>query len=382
MTFGDKKNLDPLTRRPTVMEVDLRVLGANYEKIKRHVAPAEVMPTIKANAYGHGLVECARYLQELGAKQLGVAFVEEGIELRKAGITVPILVMGAIFGQQIRQFIEYNLDITASSVEKIEAVDLAAQSLGKRARVHLKFDTGMERVGVHYYSAEKLFEKSLECLNCDVVGVYSHLVMSEDPDNDITRTQLERFEEAISFYEKRSLPTPRKHIANSGGVLHWPETHMDMVRPGVSLFGVYPSRVKAGILDLEPVMKLSSRVVYFKVVKQGAGVSYCHTWHAPEQTRVVTVPIGYGDGFSKGLSNKGSVLIGGIRHSIVGAVCMDQTMVNIGPDGTAYNGDEVVLIGKQGDESISVEDIAETLNTCPHEILVSTNLRVPRHFIY
>ncbi len=372
--------LNPHPHRPTTMEVNLAALGRNLKTIKRTVSPAKIMGVVKANGYGHGLVACAQKLVSEGIDYLGVAFVEEGIELRQAGITTPILVFGGIFGSQIKLYLDYDLELTASSVSKLRAIEETASTLKKRAKVHLKIDTGLERIGVHYYSAEELLKETLSCKFCECVGIFSHFATADSTDLTFMKLQLERFHEVLGFYEKHSVPRPLRHIANSAALLQSKETHLDMVRPGISLYGVYSEPHLEKLLPLEPVMSLVSSVVYFKVVKKGNGVSYGHTWIAPEDTRIVTVPIGYGDGYSRRLSNVGSVLIRNKRYPIVGNVCMDQIMVNLGKDGEAYNGDRVVLIGSQGSEQITVNDIASQTGTIAHETLTSTNLRVPRKY--
>lgn len=385
MTHDEQNDLrgdlfSSLTIRPTVTDVDLDALSHNFRLIRDKVTPAKVIAVLKANAYGHGLITCGTHLEQIGADALGVALVEEGIQLRKTGVSLPILILGSIFGEQIKHYLEYDLDLMASSVTKIQAIEQTAKSLNKRAKVHLKIDTGMERVGVHHYTAETLFEAALQCEHCDIVGVFSHFATAEEKDSSFVKLQLERFFECLTYYSDRGLPVPRRHMANSAALLTHPESHLDMVRVGLCLYGVYPETWMRGLIDLQPVMTLRSRVVYFKVVKKGAGVSYGHTWRAPNDTRVVTIPIGYGDGYFRSLSNKGSVLIRGKRFPIVGSVCMDQIMVDIG-EGEAYNGDEVVLIGKQNSDSISVNEVADVAGTVPHEVLTSTNARVPRRYL-
>jgi len=364
--------------RPTYAEVDTEVLRANFDAIKAHVCGAKVMAVVKANGYGHGLFTVARELEKSGVDALGVAYIEEALELRSAGVSTPILVFGGVLKDQLPLFINNDVDITASSVSKIEQIDAAAKLLGKRARVHLKIDTGLERIGVHYYSSRTLFDAALRASCCDVVGVYSHFADVNPSDLSLAREQLRRFEEAVEYYERRALQPFFRHIANSGGVLMMPESHLDMVRPGLALYGVYPHPEMSHRLKLRPVLALKSQVVFFKVVRKDAGVSYGHLWKAPHDTRVITVPIGYGDGYLRSLSNKGFAIVRGKRHPVVGAVCMDQMMVNIGSDGEAYNGDEVVLIGSQGDAAITVEELAESIQTTPHEILVALNQRIPR----
>lgn len=365
-------------QRPTYIEVDSGALRANFRAIRARVAPAKVMASVKANGYGHGLVTVSKILEEEGIDGLGVAYIEEALELRRAGIKTPILVFGGLMKEQLGLYIANEVDVTAPSVSKLEQIDAAAAQLGKRARVHLKIDTGLERLGVHHYSSQSLFDAALATRWCDIVGVFSHFAEVDRNDLSLARLQLERFLDSLRYFESRAQAPFIRHIANSGGVLCFPESYLDMVRPGLCLYGVLPNRSLAGLLELQPTLSLKSQVVYFKVVKKGAGVSYGHSWIAPHDTRVVTVPIGYGDGYLRSLSNRAHVIIGGKRHPIVGRVCMDQLMVDISPTGEAYNGDEVVLIGKQGGEQVTVEELAELIDTTPHELLVLLNQRVPR----
>jgi alanine racemase len=366
--------------RATTLTVDLGALARNYAAIRAHVGGAKVMPILKANAYGHGLVPVAQHLEKLGAPYFGLAYLEEGIRVRQEGVRTPILVLGGILGRQIPRFLEYDLTLTASSVDKLRAIEECAAALGKRAKVHLKIDTGMERIGVHWYSAEALLETSLRCPNVEVEGIYSHLANSDAADLDHARLQRERFEEVLAFYERRSLPTPMRHLANSGAVLQMTEANYDMVRPGILLYGAYPSPDCPPTIQVEPALRWTSQVVYFKVVKAGNSVSYGSTWTAARPTRVVTVPVGYGDGYQRAMSGSAEVLVGGRRFPVVGRICMDQLMVDIG-DGTAYNGDEVVLIGESGSEKLRIEDLAAWADTVPHEVLTSINTRVPRFYV-
>lgn len=370
---------DPLSQRPTRIRVDLGAIGHNLDAIRAHTG-RPVMGIVKANAYGHGLVPVARHLEARGVEQLGVAFVEEGIALRRAGIRVPILVMGGIFGRQAPEFIAHELEITVSSIDKLRQVEAAAEQLGRPATVHLKIDTGMERIGVHSYSCGPFIEAALASRWCRIKGIYSHLACADDPGHPMTARQLERFLEACAHFERLGAPMPLRHLANSGGVLHFPETWLDLVRPGIALYGVLPDPASRPALPLRPALALHSRVVYFKVVRAGASVSYGASWHAATDTRVVTIPIGYGDGWPRALSSRGEVLVRGIRRPIVGRICMDQFMADLGPQGTAYNEDEVVLIGTQGGESIRVEAVAKAAGTIPYEILTGLNERIPREY--
>ncbi len=369
-----------VSQRPTRVRVDLDALTHNLDALRAQ-ARVPVMAVVKANAYGHGLVPVALHLQAQGAEQLGVAFLEEGVALRRAGVHLPILVMGGIFGPQAAQLIAHDLDITVSSLDKLRQVEAAAEALGRKATIHLKIDTGMERIGVHSYHAGPFIEAAAASRWCTVKGVYSHLACADDPESPMTALQLERFLEACAHFERIGAPMPVRHLANSGAVLHFPATYLDMVRPGIALYGVLPDPASRATLDLRPVMSLVSQVVFFKVVAAGNPVSYGATWAPQVDTRVVTIPMGYGDGFPRSLSSRGEVLVRGQRQPIVGRICMDQFMVDLGPQGTAYNEDEVVLIGLQDGQRIRCEDVAQTAGTIPYEILVGLNTRVPREYV-
>ncbi len=369
------------TLRPTIVEVDLTALEENIRAVRSLVGERRIMATVKANAYGHGLIRTSEEFLRAGVDELGVAFLEEGIALRKAGITAPILVMGGILGNQISHFLQWDLQITASSVYKLKQIDRTANEFGTRAKVHVKIDTGMGRIGIRAEHAHTLFDAILEASHCDLVGVFSHFASSHNPYDPFTQTQLERFNRALDYFPKHGLPYPIRHIANSGAVLQNPEAYFEMVRPGIILYGVYPDERTRRSVVLRPVLSFKTRVVYFKVVPKGNRIGYDHTWEAQSDTRVVTLPVGYGDGYPRSLSNQGEVLLRGKRYPIVGRISMDQCMVDIGLD-SAYNDDEVVLIGEQEGAAVSVEEVAEWAGTIPYEILTSINTRVPRRYVH
>jgi alanine racemase len=367
--------------RPTLVEVKLSHLAENFRAIQDRVAPAKMMPILKANAYGHGMVEVARLMETLGADYLGVAVMEEGILLREKGIISPILVLGGILGNQVPYFIQHNLTITASSVEKLWHVDEVAEQLGTVAKVHLKIDTGLERIGVHYYSAESLLESTLQCKHLEVEGIFSHFANAEAADLSYAHLQLERFQEVLSFYEKHSMPPPHfRHIANSGAILQLPEAYLDLVRPGLLLYGVYPSPEVTHSVVVQPALSWKSRVVYFKVIQPGHPVGYDSSWESDHMVRAVTIPVGYGDGYFRSMSHQAEVIIRRKRYPVVGKISMDQIVVNIEWE-TAYNDDEVVLIGQMGDEKIIAEELAAWAGTIPYEIMTNINTRVPRVYI-
>lgn len=371
---------EPIALRPTTATVDLGALDANVRAVRARVGSRKIMAVVKANAYGHGLVPVSQALIDSGVDALAVAFLEEGIALRRAGVKAPVLVLGGIIGNQIAHFIEHDLEITAASAYKVRQIDEVASVTGRRARIHLKIDTGMERFGVHWDHADALLEAAASARSCELAGVFTHFASADAADASYTRLQLERFEQALTRWRARGFVIPTVHAANSGAVLQHDAALFDLVRVGSLLYGFYSSPEAARTVAVRPVLSLSTRVVYFKVVREGSPVSYDGRWRAPRDTRVVTLPVGYGDGYLRALSNKAEVLIGGRRHPVVGSITMDATMVDIGTS-SAFNGDEVVLIGAQGGERVTVEELAQRAGTIPYEILTSINTRVPRVYV-
>jgi alanine racemase len=366
--------------RPTHLEVDLERLAENYRIIAARVAPAQVMPILKANAYGHGLVAVARKLERIGAPYVGVAYLEEGVRLRQEGLKIPVLILGGIVGSQVPRFIEHDLTFTASSVDKLNAIEDCARCLGRSARVHLKIDTGMERIGVHWYSAEPLLLASLRVKQVKVEGIFTHFATADERDLGRTRLQLERFLETLRFYERHSVPPPLRHAANSGAILQFPDSHLDLVRPGILFYGASPTPDVPLSMPVRQALRWITKVVFFKVVKAGNPISYGSSWAPAAQTRVVTLPVGYGDGYTRAMSGKAEVIVGGRRVPVVGRICMDQIMVDIG-QGTAYNGDRVVLLGEDQGAAIRIEELAAWAETIPHEALTNLNTRLPRVFL-
>jgi alanine racemase len=314
---------------------------------------------------------------------LAVAYLEEALRLREAGVQMPVLVLGGLVGAQIPQFLEHDLTLTASSVDKLLAIEECAAAMRVQARVHLKVDTGMERIGTHWYSAERLLEASLRVRNVEVEGIFTHFANADAPDLAHARLQLERFHEVLRFYERRSVPAPLRHVANSGAILRIPESYFDIVRPGILLFGSSPTPELPLVLPVKQALRWVTQVVFFKVVKAGNPVSYGSVWTAAADTRVITLPVGYGDGYMRAMSGRAEVIVRGRRVPVVGRICMDQIMADIGK-GDAYNGDEVVLLGESrhaGEVAIRIEELAAWADTIPHEILTSINTRVPRVYV-
>jgi alanine racemase len=366
--------------RPTRVEVDIKILVDNFRKIKSSIGKTRIMPILKANAYGHGLVRIAQLYEELKADYIGVAVVEEGILLREMGIKMPILVLGGVWGNQIPLFLKNDLAITASSIDKLKQIDEISAQLKIKAKVHLKIDTGMERIGVHYYNAEKFLDTAYSCRNIFIEGIYSHFASAESPDLTFTKIQLERFHTVLEYFQKNSIEPPLKHISNSGAILQLPEANLDMVRPGILLFGVYPSKQIKKNIDVCSALTWKSLVVYFKVIKTGNPVGYGQTWKSNHNIRAVTVPVGYGDGYFRSMSHKAKVLLNGKLYPVIGNISMDQIVANIEND-SAYNSDKVILLGSDGKNSITCEDLAEWAGTIPYEILTNINTRVPRVYL-
>jgi alanine racemase len=362
--------------RPVYLEVDLPQLGKNIEAIRAHVGPAGIMPMIKANAYGHGVDGVAPFIEPY-VDYLGVAILEEGIHLRELGITKPILVAGGTLPEQVPYFTEYDLTLTGSSLELLDAAEEISRMTGRRIKTHLKIDTGMERVGVHEYEAEALIQKSSACSHLDVEGIYTHLANSELADRTNSFLQLERFQEALNVYRKLSIPVPPiRHVCNSGGILNLPEAHFDMVRPGILFYGVYPGSEVDRVVDVKPALTWRAKVSYSKRTRPGRAVSYGSLWQAEAETRIVTIPCGYADGYFRRMTNRAQVIINQKKYPQVGRICMDQFMVNVGDD-EVNPGDDVILLG----DGIRAEDLAEWVGTNEYEVLTNISARVPRVFI-
>jgi alanine racemase len=361
---------------PSWVEIDLNQFKRNIAIVREHIGKTLFCLPIKANAYGHGLVRIGQAAEQAGVDYLGVAHLQEGIKLRKAGIRIPILVLGAIHEEQILDLIDFHLEFTISSKYKGDLVAAKCRGRSERCRVHIEVDTGMQRTGVRVETAPSLYEH-LQKLGCfDVVGIYSHLAKGDEPDDPLSLKQIEAFTQLCNAPPFQGAALIR-HIANSGGVLHFPSAYFEMVRPSLLTFGYPGSNVPKSLQELAPCFSLKTKVSYFKVVEEGKGISYGHRFTTTKRTRIITVPIGYGDGYRRSLSNQGFVLIHGKRFPIVGSICMDQFMVDIG-DESVYVGDEVVLIGKQGDAEILVEEIASLCGTIPYEVLCFFNDRLPR----
>jgi len=362
--------------RPTYLEVNLSQLKKNLEVIRAHVAPAKVMPMVKANAYGHGVDGVVPFIEPF-VDYIGVALVEEGIHLRELGIRKPILVAGATLLEQVPLFAEYDLTLTGSSVELLDIAEDVARSAGIKIKTHLKIDTGMERVGVREYEAESFILRTFAYKHLDIEGIYTHLANSELADKSYSLMQLERFQEVLDIYNRHNLPVPSlQHVCNSGGILNVPEAHFDMVRPGVLFYGVYPGPEVNRVIDVRPALTWRSRVSYAKRTRPGRPVSYGSLWQGEAETGIITIPCGYADGYFRRMTNQAQVIIHQKKYPQVGRICMDQFMVNVGDDKVNV-GDEVILLG----DGILAEDLAQWTGTNEYEVMTNISARVPRIYV-
>lgn len=368
-------------RRSSSVEVDLSAIAHNVSTIAARVSPARLMAVVKADAYGHGAVPVAEAALSAGADSLAVALVQEGIELRRAGIEVPILLLSEQPESQVGDIVSHGLIATAYSVAFVDSLEREARIrdvIGQE--VHLKIDTGMNRVGVHPLQAVERAGRIVACGPwLSLTGVYTHFASADDPDPVGARAQLRTFEAAVAAIRDAGIDIDSVHTANSAAALALPESRCGLVRIGIAMYGMSPGEsLDARCGELRPALSLSSRVSYVKRVAAGEGVSYGSTYRCAKETTIVTVPIGYADGIARRSGSAGvEVLIGGRRHPIVGVVTMDQLMVDVG-DADVAVGDEVVFIGRQGDEQISANEIASRLGTIGYEVVCALSGRLPR----
>jgi alanine racemase len=360
-------------------EIRLGALRRNFARARELAGPGvEVMAVVKAEAYGHGMVRVARELLAEGAGYLGVALLEEALALREAGIEAPILVFGSPPDAGLPLYARHGIDATICSAEKAAAAAAAASAEGRSLRVHLKIDTGMGRIGARWNELEALAEDLSGLRGLEIVGAYSHLATA-DSDLDFARVQEARFRESLRQLALRGIEPRLAHLANSAALVAMPEARFGMVRPGILVYGYEPSPWRrAGV---EPVMRLVAGVSFVKAVRPGDGVSYGRTWVAPADTDVATLAIGYGDGYSRSLSNRAKVWLAGAPRPVVGRVCMDQTMVDLGPGSMAAEGDEAILFGMKDGSGVRGEELCELLGTIPYELTCMVGSRVPRVYV-
>lgn len=364
--------------------VDLDAIASNIKNIRAKVDKnSGIIGIIKADAYGHGSVETAKVLLDNGADWLAVAVVDEGLNLRKNGITAPILLLGYTPELRLNDVINNGFIQTVYSYDTAKKLSEAASALGKKAVIHIKIDTGMGRIGyrVNEESADEIVKIS-KLPNIDVNGMFTHFSTADEADKAYTLEQYNKFVKMNDMLEERGLHIPIKHAANSAAIMDFDNMMFNMVRPGIILYGAYPSdEVKKENLSLSPAMSIKTHVSYVKDVNEGDSISYGRKYTAPSKRRIATIPVGYADGFIRAYSNGGKVLVRGEYAPIVGRICMDQFMVDVTDiDGVEVN-DEVVLMGRQGDKEITADFIASVLDTINYEVFCTLSKRVPRQYI-
>lgn len=373
------------TLRPRVVaEVNLDAIKHNYGEIRKHVpSEVEMMAIVKADAYGHGSVQVARLLQEQGVNRFAVAIVKEGEELRQSGITSPILVLGYTPRADIKALIENDLTQTVFSYDMAKIISDEAGRLGKTVNVHIKVDTGMGRIG--FLSSPQSIEevKMISMLpHINLEGIFTHFSTADEEDTTYTKKQWDIFEGFLTELRDIGIEIPVIHAANSAAIMCHSYADLNVVRPGIILYGYYPSDyLKGKVLDLEPAMTLKTQVVHVKELPEGSYIGYGRKYYTQRKTKIATIPVGYADGYSRNLGNKGRVLIRGQYAPIVGNICMDQFMVDVTNIKGVSLEDEVVLFGKQGEREIPVEEIASILGTINYEIVCMIGKRVPRVYV-
>lgn len=365
-------------------EINLDNIAHNIREIVKLVGEkTEIMAVVKADAYGHGAVEISRVLLENGASSLAVSILDEAIQLRKNGITAPVLVLNHTNPVRVEELLEYNITQTVFSHELAEALSEAAVKHEAKARVHVKIDTGMTRVGFQpCYKAVKDIVAISKLPGIILEGIYSHLATADETERGYTNLQYRRFESVINELNKLGINIPLEHISNSAAIMQYPNMRFDMVRPGIILYGLYPSHeVDRSIISLKPAMALKTEVILVKEVDAGVSISYGRIYETRRKSIIATIPIGYADGFSRLLSNCGRVLIHGEYAPVVGRICMDQCMVDVTDIPEVKTGDEAVIIGCQGNNEITADEVAGLTGTINYEVVCDVGKRIPRVYL-
>ena len=365
----------------TWAEVDLDAIAHNMREIRKITNPSsQIMAVVKADAYGHGFLEVTRTLLENGADRLAVAVLQEGKQLRSRGVTVPILILGASGNDSIEDLINFDITPSVFTYEFAKALSYEAERKEKVTKIHIKIDTGMSRIG--YLAGDDNEEIADEIIKIsrlpyiEIEGIFSHFAASDEYDASYTHLQFDRFTDVCRRLESKGLNIPIKHICNSAGIMMYPEMHLDMVRPGVILYGMYPSdEVDKSRLDLIPAMTLKSTITHVKEVEAGRGVSYGREYITNGVTKIATVPIGYADGYLRRLAKEGKMLVNGVKVPIIGRICMDQCMIDVTNVNNTDRGDEVIIFGRDG---VTIDDLAKWLDTINYEVACVIGKRIPR----
>jgi len=381
-TPGWKQIVVMRPERPTWVEIDLSAIANNTRQIQSLVGPGvRILASLKADAYGHGALKVARTVLHNGASMLGVATVSEAVPLREAGISAPILVFGYVPHWQMREAVRLGLTITLYSIESAQALSRMALALREAVKVHVKVDTGMGRLGIRAEQITEVLQLIHEIIDLpglELEGIFTHFAMADTRDQTHARMQLVRFQHVLDVIEGEYMRPPLVHACNSAAILSLPEAHFDMVRPGIALYGLDPSsevRLPGGF---RPALSFKTQVAQVKVIPEGECISYGCTYTTERTTRVAILPVGYADGFRRAPTNWGSVLIHGQEAPLLGRVCMDQCIIDVSHIPYVRMGEEVVLIGRQGEASLTAEEVAQRLGTNNYEVVSEILARVPR----
>lgn len=365
-------------------EIDLDAIAHNTREIKKLTgSKVEMMGVVKADAYGHGVLEVVRTLLDNGVTQLAVSMLDEAIQIRKMGIDVPILVLNYTDPARADEIIHNRVTQTVFSTDLAQALSIAAVRLGKDVRIHVKVDTGMTRVGfIPGYNAVRNIMEISRLPGIILEGIFTHFASADESDKSYTLMQFERFMNLCTELIRAGIHIPVKHVCNSAGILQYPEMHLDIVRPGIILYGLYPSREVAGKIDLRPAMTLKANVIFVKDVDKDTYVSYGRTFRTDRKSRIATIPIGYADGYTRLMSNKGRMLVNGEYAPVIGRICMDQCMLDVTDlKHDVHVGDEVVIFGRQNGSCISVDEIADQVGTINYELVCIIGKRIPRVYL-
>jgi len=368
-------------------EINLDAIKHNYNEIRRITNPkAKIMAIIKADAYGHGFEKVASVLEKCGVDALGVATANEALEIRKSGFSLPVLILGVTFNDEYEKLIENDISLCVSDLQNAYDISKTAVAIGKTAKIHIKLDTGMGRIGfVCNEQNDNVINEILEISKLPKIkieGIFSHFAKADEKDPSYTHLQFDRFIKICNSLEKEGLNIPLRHICNSGGIIDYPDYHLDMVRSGIITYGLYPSEeVSKDKINLIPAMTLKAKIIKIKEISSDSPISYGGKHIATKGQRIATIAIGYADGFSRVLSNKAKVLVNGSFANVVGNICMDQCMIDVTDITSAKCGDDVILFGFDGNNNITVESVALLMGTINYEVVCSVTRRVPRAYI-
>jgi alanine racemase len=369
--------------RPTLAEIDLRAINTNLKNIRSRIGRHPlIMAVVKANAYGHGMIEVVSSIQKNNTAQyFGVAIVEEGITLRRSFASIPIHVFTAPLRDQLPQYIDHHLEPTVCDFSIAKALNRLAEKKNKIVSVHIKIDTGMGRIGITPEETIGFVGKVQKLSHLRIQGIWTHFATSDERDLTFANEQLSRFRSVVTRLEVEGIHIPIVHCANSGAIMQMPESYFDMVRPGIMMYGYRPSKETAASVRLSPAMSLKATVGFVKRVPKGTSISYGRKYVAQKETTIASVTVGYADGYFRILTQRAHALIRGKRFPVVGTICMDQIMIDAGNEDVRV-GDAVVLLGKQRSETISGWDIADAAGTIPYEVTCAVSQRVPRKYIH